>query len=66
MAISRELLDQADERGIRENGKRRSRIWLPRLGKHWLMKAPSKGRLVDDMGASNSAGAFSFSLMDIR
>lgn len=64
MAISRELLDQADTQGFRENGKRRSSIWLPRLGKHWLMKAPSKGRLVDDMGASNSAGMFSCSSLD--
>lgn len=64
VAISKELLDKADLQGFKENGKRRSRIWLPRLGKHWLMKAPSKGRLVDDMGASNSAGMSLFPSLD--
>lgn len=62
VAVSRLLVDQADEQGFTEKGTRKSRIWLPRLGKHWLMKAPGKGRLVDDVGASNSAGKFRSSL----
>lgn len=65
VANSRELVDQADVQGFKENGKRRTRIRPPRLAKHRLMKAPSKGRPVDDMGASNSAGMFSRSLLDV-
>ncbi|KAJ9122833.1 hypothetical protein QFC24_003869 [Naganishia onofrii] len=50
-----DLVDKADKRGFTDRGTRRSRIWFPKLGKHWLTKAPSKGRLVDDMGSSSSA-----------
>ncbi|KAJ9092812.1 hypothetical protein QFC21_006688 [Naganishia friedmannii] len=50
-----DLVDKADERGFTEKGMRRSRIWFPKLGRHWLTKEPSKGTLVDDMGSSSLA-----------
>lgn len=56
MAVSRLLVDRADAQGFTAKGARKCKIWLPRLGRHWLMKAPGKGRLIDDIGASNSAG----------
>ncbi|KAJ9101500.1 hypothetical protein QFC19_005153 [Naganishia cerealis] len=55
VSTSLQLVERADERGFTDKGMRRSRLWLPKLGKHWLFKAPNKGRLVDDMGASSSA-----------
>ncbi|KAJ9119016.1 hypothetical protein QFC22_003505 [Naganishia vaughanmartiniae] len=55
VSTSLQLVEKADQRGFTEKGVRRNKLWFPKLGRHWLTKAPNKGRLVDDMGQSNSA-----------